>query len=1077
MSSEFTIDIQLTELGFPDLFQDEAGTKEAPACPLSAGFSRTHRPTTDPQTACSPSQTVHSRSEAIGPLLGNNPTKMRVNAPTHEAIPQSGRNAKDRPDLSTDVANGPRSGAKPDLTHEDVKLSASTTVSQKQESPTGVKPIKIVVGGRGEGGSSRNGGSKEGEQGGKVKGKDSVVEAVQDSEETEDSEVSEEDDDDDDEEEEEEQVDEEDDEEEEIAEGEMVPCYALYLTSVRSGRSPGDGSVEQSCRVCGLSLPSAFQLQEHMLLHSGARPYRCSECGKQFCHLANYRAHLRTHAQARPPATRCRVCEASFESEAALAQHLESSHLEKEFYQCDFCKRVFSCLRECQRHVDLHQLDIRRGHQCPRCDRRFRRRKALTRHLEAHVRRRTYLCTDCGRAFDRKNVLFRHSFSHLGLLPYTCVRCRRHFRLASLYHQHTCEPGRIQCEACLGFFCSQEDFRRHKEETGCWGQQGPREGDEFRCMECGQTFQTAEELRKHGGAHQRVLKCSECGKGFRSALLLVSHMGGHAPGQRPCLCQRCGLGFPHQQAYDSHHKDCGRAPAATVQAKKQKMQAPAAASEKLNAGPKGVWKLTLDKCPPPGSSLVMFLPMPVSSPSPGLPELASSLPTGSSLANERLPQTQAHMIPVVIKGPSPGQPAQEQPSAARQVAPVLAPGPAPVPGAVAAIRERPPVFWTSSVNQVRPSAAVRFPSLSASVTGVSPQDGPLGTTSRGSLAVPGTTLKLQISEATFIPSASQQLPESWQHPGFLQQPTVMGDKTAPTQGTAAHCGTAPDLARIPQVNVQVLGAPAVSAVVPAATVAATGDQMAREGRIQALPDLKQERDEEGKREEEGEVKIEAEVAVKEDKVQQGGEGTQPSAPVTKTETGEALEAASGQTENMSQVTLKLKGEPCKPIHLKVNIPASIQSEMVLRSLKGWDRAGDGLTSGQLGSGPGPGPADRTQETTRLKTGLVDSGVDIGHPPGGMPEGEGCFSSVEVELWDEDMEGDQEAEGEPHECLSCGKILLEGDLVQHYMQHAVESGASLRCSPSPEMQPLSSPSPSPPASPPLKRKLRPRRRHR
>uniref|UniRef100_A0A8C2XNR3 Si:ch211-79k12.2 n=1 Tax=Cyclopterus lumpus TaxID=8103 RepID=A0A8C2XNR3_CYCLU len=96
----------------------------------------------------------------------------------------------------------------------------------------------------------------------------------------------------------------------------------------------------------------------------------------------------------------------------------------------------------------------------------------------------------------------------------------------------------------------------HKKDTGCWGNQEPK-GDEIRCLECGQRFDTSEELKKHAGAHQRVLKCAECGKGFRSALLLMSHMGGHA-GNSPCLCQSCGLGFPHQQNYDSHLKTCGQ---------------------------------------------------------------------------------------------------------------------------------------------------------------------------------------------------------------------------------------------------------------------------------------------------------------------------------------------------------------------------------------------------------------------------------------------------------------------------------------------------------------------------------------
>lgn len=51
--------------------------------------------------------------------------------------------------------------------------------------------------------------------------------------------------------------------------------------------------------------------------------------------------------------------------------------------------------------------------------------------------------------------------------------------------------------------------------------------------------------------------------GFRSSIMLMSHMVGHAA-KRPCLCKECGLGFCHQQAYDSHLKTCGLANPAEV---------------------------------------------------------------------------------------------------------------------------------------------------------------------------------------------------------------------------------------------------------------------------------------------------------------------------------------------------------------------------------------------------------------------------------------------------------------------------------------------------------------------------------
>ncbi|XP_042628428.1 zinc finger and BTB domain-containing protein 41-like isoform X1 [Cyprinus carpio] len=404
----------------------------------------------------------------------------------------------------------------------------------------------------------------------------------------------------------------------------------------------GSGENEENrCHVCDLTFSSLFLLREHLNMHTGVRPYRCDECGKQFCQLVNYRAHLRSHSQ--KASIHCRVCSNTFETEDQLQQHLDTNHFEKEFYQCDFCKQIFTDLDVCKGHVEAHRQQAKR-HLCLKCGTSFRLRNSLLRHLEWHSRG-IFSCSDCERTFSSKASLLRHSFAHLGVLPYTCLKCKRHFRLPSLYHNHECKPENIQCMACLVFFQSQEDFDKHKKDTGCWGHQGalPTKTDEIRCMECGQVFASIEKLKKHGSTHQRVLKCAECGMGFRSSLMLMSHMGGHA-GQRPCLCQDCGLGFPHQQGYDSHLKTCGVVTPPVAAVKKPKPKAtpspqimqpitpnliiqtvaqastPATFPNSLkevhmvpfgdkNKPSDGRWKLTLNKQPPPGMPLVMLLPV------------------------------------------------------------------------------------------------------------------------------------------------------------------------------------------------------------------------------------------------------------------------------------------------------------------------------------------------------------------------------------------------------------------------------------------------------------------------------------
>ncbi|KAL1259483.1 hypothetical protein QQF64_010060 [Cirrhinus molitorella] len=450
------------------------------------------------------------------------------------------------------------------------------------------------------------------------------------------------DDDDEEEEEEEEEVVEEEEEEDYVEEEEKVEEDEDVSWSETNGSGENK---ENRCHVCDLTFTSLFLLREHLNMHTGVRPYRCDECGKQFCQLVNYRAHLRSHSQ--KASIHCRVCSTVFETEEQLQQHLDTNHFEKEFYQCDFCKQIFTNLEVCKSHVEAHRQQAKR-HLCLKCGASFCLRNSLLRHLEWHSRG-IVSCSDCEQTFSSKASLLRHSFSHLGVLPYTCLKCKRHFRLPSLYHNHECKPENIQCMACLVFFQSQEDFDKHKKDTGCWGHQGalPSKTDEIRCMECGQVFASIEELKKHGSTHQRVLKCAECGMGFRSSLMLMSHMGGHA-GQRPCFCQDCGLGFPHQQGYDSHLKTCGvvRPPVAAVKKPKPKAtssppimkpitpniifqtvaqaSAPATFPSSLkgvhmvpfdnkNKPADGRWKLTLNKQPPPEtpSSAPRVVAMPV----------------------------------------------------------------------------------------------------------------------------------------------------------------------------------------------------------------------------------------------------------------------------------------------------------------------------------------------------------------------------------------------------------------------------------------------------------------------------------
>uniref|UniRef100_A0A3Q3WKG2 C2H2-type domain-containing protein n=1 Tax=Mola mola TaxID=94237 RepID=A0A3Q3WKG2_MOLML len=288
------------------------------------------------------------------------------------------------------------------------------------------------------------------------------------------------------------------------------------------------------CAVCNLQLPSKFKLRDHMNLHTGARPYRCAECGKRFCQIDNYRAHLRTHAEAKVERLMCRVCRMGFTSQEELDDHLSSTHFEDQFYECDLCKHVFSSLKDCENHVQLHKYAPRIT--CQTCGRHFPSPRALAHHRRKRCHR-LFKCTDCTLTFTKKNALLKHSFSHLGLLPYTCVRCRCHFRLAKLYRQHT------------EFVCQPSQLLQHQRSEHAHKPSG------FLCTACGRAFNSHSNLRIHLNVHTgaRPYTCSDCGKSFSQSGALKIHRRIHT-GERPYSCGFCGRGFPHLAGVRAHQR-------------------------------------------------------------------------------------------------------------------------------------------------------------------------------------------------------------------------------------------------------------------------------------------------------------------------------------------------------------------------------------------------------------------------------------------------------------------------------------------------------------------------------------------
>ncbi|KAF5893612.1 zinc finger and BTB domain-containing protein 41, partial [Clarias magur] len=204
------------------------------------------------------------------------------------------------------------------------------------------------------------------------------------------------------------------------------PDHIAEFQNMRKRKSEG-----WKCDICHKSFTRRPHLEEHMILHSQHRPFKCGYCDDYFkSRFARLKHQEKYHLGPFP----CDICGRQFNDTGNRKRHIECTHGGKRKWTCNKCGKSVRERTTLREHQRIHSGE--KPHLCSICGQSFRHGSSYRLHLRVHHDDKRYECEECGKAFIRHDHLKKHKKIHTDERAHQCEECGKCFRRADHLNVH-----------------------------------------------------------------------------------------------------------------------------------------------------------------------------------------------------------------------------------------------------------------------------------------------------------------------------------------------------------------------------------------------------------------------------------------------------------------------------------------------------------------------------------------------------------------------------------------------------------------------------------------------------------------